>query len=169
MVQKAGSRLMERCRLCIGPQSQVDRRRGARRRAEGRASEAQLHETVNMAANDPLYCRFRLSAATPRRWPLVCRVLHLGIPLGYAVFRAQILRLSPLASPLPQRKTAGSCPEPSLPAGLNPHSASLLPAASFLAGFQTPAGPPITRVHPSGRYLKPITGGDIWVSDRNFR
>ncbi len=47
------------------------------------------------------------------------------------------------------------------PSRSNLHSALLLPAVSFLGGFQRPSGPKKTRAHPSGRYLKPFTRREI--------
>ena len=43
----------------------------------------------------------------------------------------------------------------------------LLPAVSFLGGFQTPAGQQKPRAHPSGRHLKPITKAALWLVGRH--
>jgi hypothetical protein len=45
----------------------------------------------------------------------------------------------------------------------------LLPAVSFLGGFQTPAGPEKACALPSGRHLKPITSAEVRLISKSGR
>jgi hypothetical protein len=56
-----------------------------------------------------------------------------------------------------------------LPFLFNPHRSPALPAVSFFEGFQTPAGPEMTRAHRSGRHLKPITLAEIRIISIEYR
>jgi hypothetical protein len=56
-----------------------------------------------------------------------------------------------------------------LPFLFNPHRSPALPAVSFFEGFQTPAGPEMTRAHRSGRHLKPITKPVVQVFSMEYR
>jgi hypothetical protein len=98
-----------------------------------------------------------LQAPAPRRWVFVRGAYYLAVQPGHAIFCAQLFKPLPPASGLPQPKASEASLAPRLAAQSNLHSASLLPAVSFLGGFQTPAGPKKTCAHPPGRHLKPIT------------
>ena len=94
---------------------------------------------------------------------------YLAIQPSYTAFRAPIVpAITATSGPPPQKKGSERLTR-RLPSRLNLHSVPLLPAVSFLGGFQTPAGPQKTCAHPSGRHLKPITGADIGLISESAR
>jgi hypothetical protein len=70
----------------------------------------------------------------------VCGVYYPVIQPSHTAFHALLFRLPLPASGLPKQKSGERCSRLKLPSRSNLHRASLLPAVSFLGGFQTPAG-----------------------------
>ena len=90
------------------------------------------------------------SNAAPRI--IICRSCALlsGLPPSCLPSVLGLCRPAPPASAPPPAKNGSKSQTARLPSRSNLHRAPLLPAVSFLGGFQTPAGPKKTcAIHPA--------------------
>jgi hypothetical protein len=97
-----------------------------------------------------------LSKITKTRWLILTECVSAALT---RFWRRSLAAAS--IGPVGARERIEAAKQRGSPVRLILHSAPLLPAVSFLGGFQTLAGPRKTCAHPSGRHLKPITGADL--------